>query len=194
MLKLTTCFVCTWSTCEFIMKVDAAVCTHTQSQATGVERVLFVWKDLAPSHFSSHISPPPPPFPFSPLLCFPHILSTARSLTSLKQLLWSSLLSTFLKYRFISLYSSPFDNCSFSPLLLVCYPLPCPDTNFHTDTQIRRNVRNVSVPAASCCCYTYDCNPRTPGVRVFFQPMDGRMDGWRHRMIDEEVGQCWPSP
>lgn len=31
-------------------------------------------------------------------------------------------------------------------------------------------------------------------VSVFPEPMAGRMDGCRRRMIDEEVGQCWPSP
>lgn len=87
MLKLTTCiFVCTWSPCDFIMKVDAGLCTHThihaQSRATGVERVLFVWKDWTPSYFSSHISSPPPPFSlFTPFLS--HLLEAAALVLSL---------------------------------------------------------------------------------------------------------------
>lgn len=50
----------------------------------------------------------------------------------------------------------------------------CPDTNFHT--LIQGNGRNVSVPAASCCCCTYGHNRGARGARVFLQ--GPRMDGW----------------
>lgn len=39
MLKLTTCiFVCTWSPCDFIMKVDAGLCTHTHTRTVPSHR------------------------------------------------------------------------------------------------------------------------------------------------------------
>lgn len=62
-----------------------------------------------------------------------------------------------------------------SPLFRVS-PFLSPDTNFHTP--IQGNVRNASVPAASCCCCTNGRNCVAWGARVFLQGpwMDGWMD------------------
>lgn len=114
------------------------------------------------------------------LVVFAPLLPNFLSLPAPKHLLHSSLLSTYLKYQLIALHSSlvwqlffPFF-VHFSTFFVGVSPFLCPDTNFHTP--IPGNVRNVSVPAASCCCCTYGRNRGAWGARVFLQ--GPRMDGW----------------
>ena len=166
MLKLTR-----WSTCENLMQEY----THTgtlsiQSEDAGVERVVFVWNEWTPSYFSSHISLPPPPFAsFISSLLSSHPLNLQFS-----HLLWAASLSGPLPFcKFISFHSSLLWQLVFLTTFACFHPLVCSDIH----TRIQRNVRNVLVPAASCCCYTYDCNPRTWGVWVFFSQSPW-MDGW----------------
>lgn len=137
--------------------------THKLTNVSGIEWVLFGWIIL------------PPCYPLAFLFLLP--LTSPKPFLSpqLKWLLASCLYFTFLLNQLASLPSSMVWQlffCSFPSFL----PLPCPDTNFHT--QIQGNVRNVFAPAASCCCCTYDCNPRTWGVWAFIQSpwMDGWMD------------------
>lgn len=130
-----------------------------------------------------------------PLVVFRPLLPHFLPLPAPKHLLHSSLLSTFLKYQLIALHSSPvWQLFSFAPLLLFCggFTLFCPDTNFHTP--IQGNGRNVSVPAASCCCCTYGRNRWARGARVFLQ--GPRMDGWIDTGIEwlmKKRGQVHPA-
>lgn len=89
-------------------KFDAGVHTHRHTQHSaskdaGVERVVFVWNEWTPSYFSSHISPPPPPFAsFISSLLSSHPLNLQFS-----HLLWAVSLSGPLPLcKFISFHSS----------------------------------------------------------------------------------------
>lgn len=82
--------------------------------------------------------------------------------------------------------------CTSPPFLWGFHSFFCPDTNFHTP--IQGNGRNVSVPAASCCCCTYGHNRWARGARVFLQ--GPRMDGWIDTGIEwlmKKRGQVHPA-
>lgn len=165
--------------------------THTQSKALkpqvlrefcleGLNSLLISLSHFSTSSFSL--------FLFHPFSAY---FTSFHSLTSLKQLLWSFPFSTFLKYLLISLgslYLWPL----FHLFLLVFYPLPCLDTNFHTSPgECQECVHSCSI---MLLLHIWLQPQNLSSVSVFPEPMDGQMDGCRQRMIDEEVGQCWPSP
>lgn len=108
----------------------------------------------------------------------------------------ASPLSTFLKCRFIPLRCSLSGTLfHLSPPLPFCFLSLSPPVLTQTFTHGAHKFKGMpgmrTLLAASCCCYTYDCDPQNPrSVSVFPEPMDGRMDGCRRRMIDEQVGQC----
>lgn len=142
--------------------------------------VLFVCKDLTLSYLSSHISPPPPPFSF-----FTPSLLSLHPLTHPSSHLHEAV-SLVLSLFHISKIPVPLSSF-FSPLtvglsnLFACfYPLPCPDTNFHT----HKNLEECQECVCSCSVMLllYDCNPRTWGVWVFFQCL--WMDGWMEAQND----------
>lgn len=139
-------------------------CAYTQTHKRLRYWVSFVWMDYTSSLLSSRLSLPSSSH-------FPQTLSLAAVEVASRFL---SLL--YISFKPARLSSFFYGLTAFFLLFSFFLPLPCPDTNFHT--QIQGNVRNVFAPAASCCCCTYDCNPRTWGVWAFIQSpwMDGWMD------------------
>lgn len=123
------------------------------------------------------------PLPLSSLLCFLHTLSTSSSLTFSEQRLSPVLSHSASLSPFILLSS---DNWSFSPLLLVFIL-----SSVLTFTHGFRGMSGMCLFLQHHVVVTHmTATPELEECECFFPRAHGWMDGWRHRMTDEEVGLC----